>query len=199
MNPIIQGILSGFVLALYVGPVFFYLINSSLQRGVKKTLVIDLGVLFADAIWIILISFSFFNLDSMLNYKFTGLLGGIVFVVIGFLSIFYNRKRTDVSDNTSKKRNLFLIGFVLNFSNPGVPVFWIGTYSLANKFTLYSDKVFYYLAILLTVFITDFTKIYLASRIKKSINIDKISLLKKLIGLVLIGFGVYLIYSYSFK
>ena len=60
MDLILKGIVTGFVLSIMIGPVFFVLLETSIRRGVKAAIAFDLGVLLND-IFYILIAFVFYK------------------------------------------------------------------------------------------------------------------------------------------
>ena len=55
---ILKGVLTGFILSIMIGPVFFVLLETSIRKGVRAALAFDLGVLLSDLIYV-LIAFIF--------------------------------------------------------------------------------------------------------------------------------------------
>jgi threonine/homoserine/homoserine lactone efflux protein len=60
------------------------------------------------------------------------------------------------------------------------------------------DIIIFFSAVLLTIFITDIIKCYIAKWIKQYITYKIVLWLNKLVGLTLMGFGLYLIYKIVF-
>ena len=56
-NDILSAIPFGFILAFTIGPVFFVLLETSATKGFKSALIFDLGVMLADAFFIIVAFF----------------------------------------------------------------------------------------------------------------------------------------------
>ena len=81
---ILKGIVTGFVLSIMIGPVFFVLLETSIRRGVRSALAVDLGVLISDVIYI-LIAFVFYSEVSALakgdNQHLLKIIGGVLFFV----------------------------------------------------------------------------------------------------------------------
>jgi threonine/homoserine/homoserine lactone efflux protein len=108
--------------------------------------------------------------------------------------------KKEVLDETTKIKNadffsLFIKGFLLNFINIGVLVFWLGIIiivgpSLDNQ----PNRVFvFFSTVLISYFVTDIFKILLAKQLKRKLTRKRIGLIKKLIGIILIICGVVLI------
>jgi threonine/homoserine/homoserine lactone efflux protein len=50
MEIVINGIVSGIVLAFLIGPVFFTIIQTSIERGFTSGVLVAVGVSFSDAV-----------------------------------------------------------------------------------------------------------------------------------------------------
>ena len=48
-----KGILFGIVISFMLGPAFFILIETSIKKGFKSALFLDLGILLSDAIYLL--------------------------------------------------------------------------------------------------------------------------------------------------
>ena len=60
MEIFIKGFLTGCVLSIMIGPVFFVLLETSIKRGIKAAIAFDLGVLLNDIVYIF-IAYVFYN------------------------------------------------------------------------------------------------------------------------------------------
>ena len=60
MELIVKGIVTGFILSIMIGPVFFVLLETSIRKGVKAAIAFDIGVLLNDILYI-LIALVFYN------------------------------------------------------------------------------------------------------------------------------------------
>ena len=62
MEIVLNGIISGIVLAFLIGPVFFTIIQTSIERGFWSGVFVAIGVSFSDALYILV---SYLGLDSV--------------------------------------------------------------------------------------------------------------------------------------
>ncbi|MDG2436481.1 MAG: LysE family transporter, partial [Polaribacter sp.] len=89
---------------------------------------------------------------------------------------------------------LFLKGYFLNFINIGVLAFWLGTVLVIGP-ALKMDQtaIFWYFGtILISYFVTDLGKIVLAKKLKNKMTPRVIYRVKKIMGIILIICGVFL-------
>jgi len=68
LNDIISAIPLGFFLSFMIGPVFFVLLETSVVKGFKAAIILDLGVVLADVIFI-LIAYFIYNLRHFIYFK----------------------------------------------------------------------------------------------------------------------------------
>lgn len=202
-NEIKEAVIIGFFLSFMIGPVFFMLIQTSILKGFRAALVFDLGVVFGDIIFILIAYFGSKSLleqikdDPKLFY-----LGGTILLVYGLISFFDKRQKKIIEDDTlvvlPEKWNylkLFVKGFFLNFINIGVLAFWVGMIVVIGpNLEMNSTKIFNFFAlIILSYLITDLGKIILAKQLKKTLTPVVIYKIKRLMGLLIIIFGIVLI------
>ena len=64
LDDILTAIPFGIILAFTIGPVFFVLLETSATKGFTSAIVFDLGVIFADIVFILVI---FKSTDSLLD------------------------------------------------------------------------------------------------------------------------------------
>jgi len=191
----------GFFLAFMIGPVFFVLIETSATKGFRAAVVFDIGVIIADVFFIGLAYFSSFQLlENLSNQPGLFVFGGMIITVYGII-IFLKKPKistNEASELVFTKTNylgLFVKGFLLNFINIGVLVFWLGVIiitgpSLENNLNRF---VAFFGTMILAYFITDLFKIILAKQLKKKLTPDRILKVKKLLGLILVICGLVLI------
>ena len=130
---ILTAIPLGIFLSFLIGPVFFVLLETSAVKGFRAALVFDLGVVFADIVFILIAYFSSYKLiESLKNDPAIFIFGGILMLTYGIISFVKLRKlKNEVSEEeiefVFQKKNyraLFIKGFLLNFINVGVLLFW---------------------------------------------------------------------------
>ena len=202
-SPLISGITFGLGLALMLGPVFFTLLQTSIQEGFKGGFFFALGVFLSDAMLIAVCYFFASQLDLLTAHKSElGLVGGAVLMGFGFFQLF---KKSKVKASTEEKNavhaHFILKGFMLNTLNPMVLLFWlsvVGIVALRNNYTAV-DRILFFSSVLATVLSTDLLKCYLANRLKRIMTPRLLHRLNIITGIILLGFGAELIYRSFFS
>lgn len=190
----------GFFLSFMIGPVFFVLLETSAIRGFRAALAFDLGVILADILFITVAYFSSFQLlENLSNQPGLYVFGGVILLVYGATILKRktpkNRSPEIETNNSSNYLSLFVKGFLLNFINIGVLVFWLGVIiivgpSLDNE----PNRIIVFFATMLGAYlITDILKILLAKRLKRKLTKNRVVLIKKGIAVILIICGIVLI------
>ncbi|MGB5238465.1 MAG: LysE family transporter [Flavobacteriaceae bacterium] len=189
----------GFLLSFMIGPVFFVLLETSATKGFRAALVFDFGVIFADIIFLSIAYFSSFQLlENLSNQPGLYVFGGVILVVYG-ITIFFNREymgsKTDIKPRKGGYLSLFIKGFLLNFINIGVLVFWLGVIIIVGP-SLDNDPqriTIFFSSMLAAYLVTDMIKILLAKQLRRKLTRDRIRWLKKGLGIILVFCGAVLI------
>jgi threonine/homoserine/homoserine lactone efflux protein len=200
-----QGLLEGFsmglLLSAIVGPVFFTLIQNSMEHGFRYAAMLAFGILLSDSIYVILTFFGIkFLADTTYFELVLGYVGGLILIGFGISSLLkrkVGRPNTGGIDIPAKrKRTAFAKGFGVNGINPFVLLFWISIASLVSLKTDWSEGmiVSYYTGIVLTVFCIDLLKAFIAKQLSSLMTPRLMWLLNKGVGLVMILFGSRLIW-----
>ncbi len=209
----IKGIVTGFILSIMIGPVFFVLLETSIRKGARAALALDLGVLLSDLVYI-LIAYVFYSEVAALNSgEKSGLLkiiGGTLFMIFAFITFFKKVKeiKVDAIGKVVQKPSdyvmLSLKGFLLNLANPMVIFYWFSVMTLAEKNTNAPDNqegsiFFFILVLLITFFSLDLLKIFGAKKLRPLVTYKVLVTLNRLIGIVFFGFGIFLIIKGTLK
>ena len=209
----IKGIVTGFILSIMIGPVFFVLLETSIRKGARAALALDLGVLLSDLVYI-LIAYVFYSEVAALNSgEKSGLLkiiGGSLFMLFAFITFFKKVKEIKVDavgkivQKPSDYVMLSLKGFLLNLANPMVIFYWFSVMTLAEKNTNAPDNqegsiFFFILVLLITFFSFDLLKIFGAKKLRPLVTYKVLVTLNRLIGIVFFGFGIFLIIKGTLK
>lgn len=203
IEDILTAIPLGFFLSFMIGPVFFVLLETSVVKGFRAAIVFDLGVVLADIIFILIAYFSSYRLiQSIKDDPALFVFGGLVMLTYGIISLVKTKKakkNIDPEDpiELAKKNyfNLFIKGFFLNFINIGVLGFWLAILiTVGPKLQLDPARMLtFFTTVILSYFITDIFKILLAKQLRSKLNPKNILMIKKVISVLLIISGVFLL------
>ena len=199
---VLKGITLGFLLSLAVGPVIFSIIKQSLNNGHKGGMSFVLGVSASD-IGLVLISNVFTELFSSLSSLRTeiGIAGSVFLIVMGIYFLFFKKIKVDDRGQRIitrfRKRDyakIFLSGFFMNTLNPAIFLFWITTSTTLVTHTL-RERIIIFTICLLFVLAADIAKVMLAGKIRNRLTPHNIHNINRLNGIILIGFGIALIWG----
>jgi threonine/homoserine/homoserine lactone efflux protein len=201
MEIVFNGIISGVVLALLIGPVFFTILQTSIERGFNSGFFVAIGVSLSDAFYI-LVSYlglvPFVTNGSTRHYLAYG--GALVLFGFGIYYLFIkSRKLSNFNPATISARSpgrLIAKGFIINGLSPMVLFFWVATVGVATTqfgYTSPREILTYFSSIVLTVFVTDLMKAKLADKLRLLITPRFIRILNIVLGIVLVVFACRLI------
>ncbi len=203
-----EAFIAGITLSLLLGPAFFTLLQTSLERGFRMAIWFAFGVFLSDAC---LVSISFFGASRLFANptasKIISLIGGAILILVGLYT--YRKKviiiRPSLRENsklpeTSSPGPYFLKGFFLNMANPATWLFWlVSVGTITAQYTTDSGDVVAYRVLLFflitlgTVFAMDVCKSFIANKIKNAINARTVRIVNKVVGALLVLFGLYLL------
>lgn len=197
---ILTGILLGLSTMLFIGPVFLYLVKSSLEQGTKAGVSVAIGIIVGDIICVLLAIFGFksFFEQPEIQKVFAGV-GGLLILFFGLKYIIKPQiSSTDIEGD--KKENLikyFINGFLVNFINPFVFAVWFGFYALASsKFKNENEVVITLSVTLIVILLTDLLKVIFAKKLSNLIKPKNLKLAFKIFGVIMIAFSIRLFLEY---
>jgi threonine/homoserine/homoserine lactone efflux protein len=205
LQDILSAIPLGFFLSFMIGPVFFVLLETSVVKGFRAALFFDLGVILADIVFITIAFFSSYRLiQTIKDDPALFIFGGLVMLTYGIISYINNRKEAkkinidEIDPKELAKTNyvsLFVKGFFLNFINIGVLGFWLAILiTIGPQLELKTSRMLtFFSTLIVTYFVTDIFKILLAKQLRSKLNPKNILLIKKIISIVLIVSGIFLL------
>lgn len=201
MEVVFKGIVSGVVLALLIGPVFFTILQTSIERGFNSGFFVAIGVSLSDAFYIFISYLGlvpFVTDESSRHYLAYG--GALVLFGFGVYYLFIkSRKLSNFNSGIIQARSpgrLIAKGFIINGLSPMVLFFWVATVGVATTqfgYTSRREIIAYFSSIVLTVFATDLLKAKLADKLRLLITPRFIRILNIILGVVLVVFACRLI------
>ena len=192
-------------MAFMIGPVFFMLIQTSILKGARAAIVFDLGVILGDLTFILIAYYgSRPLLEKIKDDPRLFFIGGLVLIIYGLITYFEKQNKKEALESAKSievpivKNNylkLFFKGFFLNFINVGVLAFWLGTVLVIGpSLKMNQSAIFWYFGtVLIGYFVTDLGKIFLAKQLKNKMTPQVIYRVKRIMGIILIICGVFLI------
>ena len=206
INDILSAIPWGILLAFTIGPVFFVLLETGISKGFRAAMIFDFGVVFADLVFILIAYFSTNQiLEQLKDDPGLFVFGGGIMLAYGIISHakekrdFIKKQEEEIDDEDNIKKNnylgLFFKGFFLNFINIGVLGFWLGIIIVFGpKMNMETDRILVFIAtIILTYLLVDVLKINVAKQLKSRLTPFNIYKIKRVISVVLMIFGSFLL------
>ncbi|MEC5158403.1 LysE family translocator [Chryseobacterium sp. MP_3.2] len=194
----------GIMLSLvFIGPIFFLLIETSFTRGPKHAMALDLGVILADIICIAAAYFASGDLVEIIDkhpgfYRITAFIILIyaIYMVVSKTKMHLAGEEKMINQNYFKT---FVNGFFFNILNIGVVLFWLVTViSVRNSYPDLHDFLLYMGLVVGTYLVIDFFKITLAKQFHNRLTQKLTNQIRRGVGFVLVAFSI-LIFLQSFK
>lgn len=209
----LEGVIIGLSLALIMGfgPSFFTLIQTSISRGFKSAMLLDLGIILNDIFIVALMMMTNvqFNINNRENVIYGGIAAGIILIIFGIYTFLLSpEKIMHISESNNQKINsmnekfidkpkwyIFLTkGFVINIFNPFVWIFWVTCVATAssnfsgNKYSM----IIFFLGVFATVLFFDILKAAGAYSLKRFFTEKMMKIMNQIIGIILIIFGLFI-------
>ena len=198
---IVSGLTLGLILAISVGPVVFTIIKQSLNNGKEGGFCFVAGVWVSDIV-LVVVSNAFSELvTNLMEYKKSlGLIGSGFLILMGIFYVFFKKiklhSNADGVISRFRKRDMakiFSSGFLINTLNPNVFIFWLGTATtFAVKYSFQQRIVIFMICIGLNI-AADIFKVLMAGKLRSRLTLHNISVINKISGTILIGFGIALL------
>jgi len=201
---ILSAVGLGIMLSIvFIGPIFFLLIETSFSRGPKHAFTLDCGVVLADILCIVAAYYASGDLVEIIDkhpgfYRITAL---IVFIYAIYMMVSKTKMHLPGEDQLIGQNyfKTFINGFLFNILNIGVVLFWLVTViSVRNAYPETADFLLYMALVVGTYLVIDFFKIYLAKIFHEKLTQNFANRIRKTVGFILIGFSI-IIFLQSFK
>lgn len=195
---ILKGYLLGLGMVVFIGPVFFTLLKSTLQYGIGAGMSVAWGIFISDVVCVGLCYFgAIISIQDPVNQKWLALGGAVLLLILGLKYII--KPNVDVGSMTvlsvGDHSKHFIKGFLVNFVNPFVFLVWIGVIGLARtEYGTGQEQYGFLGAALLGILTTDSLKVIFAQRVKKLLQPGVLKITYRLIGVIMLGFAFRLIW-----
>jgi len=194
---LLNGFLTGLILQIAIGPVFFFILNISLQKTALDGLFAILAVTLVDYIFIALAVLGVGTLLERPKIKLvSGIIGSLVLIIFGIvmiLSISQN-SNVDISNSIieSNYTASFISAFLLTISSPLTIVFWTSLFATKAIEKGYAQKqlIFFGLAAGLATLVFLGSSVTLLSIIRAAIPLALLRISNAAVGLLLVVYGV---------
>jgi threonine/homoserine/homoserine lactone efflux protein len=206
LQAVLKGLALGFVLALSVGPIIFTIIKQSLNNGYRGGLSFVAGVWLSDFILVALSNAFTALVAELLEYKRAIGIGGSIFLIgMGVYFVFFKKVQLAATGNNDlarfRKRDMakiFASGFIINTLNPGVIIFWLGNATVLSLTHTLKQRILIFSICLLVNMAADVGKVTMAGKLGKRLTLHNLSIINKISGIILIGFGIALVWGVLF-
>jgi threonine/homoserine/homoserine lactone efflux protein len=197
----IEGYLIGLGMIVFIGPVFFLLLSTTLEKGTMAGMLVATGIIVSDLLYVILCKFGVtMFLTQKDNLKWTALANGLLLIIIGIKYLKGQQSLPMAQEKMKAKQHgtFFLQGFLVNFVNPFVLAIWIGLITYAEQKSELNANI-YLAGVLLGIFSLDVLKVILAKQIKHLIKPSILQWTYRVFGLILILFGLRMFTYFYFE
>jgi threonine/homoserine/homoserine lactone efflux protein len=205
---LIKGLALGLLLSISVGPVIFSILKHSISNGHKGGFAFIAGVSASDISVVLVCNFfSQFFQSAIAHERVIGISGSIFLLLLGVYNIFFKKSTVLIKESHVEQRfsfrehaGIFVSGFFMNTLNPGAFLFWFAaSATILDDSQTYNHPVDYRLVVFVTtlafVLASDIAKVMLANKIRTKLTPHNIHIINIISGLILVGFGVVLLYS----
>jgi len=194
-----RGMLLGVPAVFLMGPVLLTILQGALRHGFLAGFAAALGIAVSDILCIFL---CYIGLSQVLKHPssqfYFGWIGGVLLIVFGLATLLNNSppKASDEGIQTKEFMGWFTKGFLVNFVNPFVFVYWIMAIGLLdNQYGATPLKVTVFFAgSIFVIFTTDVIKAFLAKQVRPFIKTEVYHWINRMFGILLCGIGGYFIW-----
>jgi len=198
----LDGFLTGLNLQIAIGPVFFFILNLSLQKSVIDGLFAVIAVTIVDYMFIALAVLGVGKLLEKPKIKFTlGIISSFVLMLFGIIMILSIGQSSQFSNpNDLMQSNYiasFISAFLLTVSSPLTIVFWTSLFAAKAIERGYAQNQLLYFGVAagLATLIFLGSSVSLLSFFKASLPIALLRVLNTAVGLLLMLYGIMRLYK----
>lgn len=196
MDAIWNGFLFGLLLSVLIGPVFFALIQNSIEKGFKAGIFMAVGIALSDSFYIFITYFGISKLTENPDFNmWLGGIGGLIMLGFGLVYMFKPvpvKGARQAHEENGQWFQQIIKGFFLNGVNPFVLFFWIGIMSKISIDFQFSQNqaVVFFVSLIATVLTTDVLKSYFAMKLSEIVTPRFMKIMNRVVGVALILFSL---------
>lgn len=210
-----NGFIMGLGLSFSFGPVFFLLLDTSIKKGWRESLIFDAGVLLSDLLIILFAMLLIFIMGININFEnnkvqlWSTIFGVAILLAFGMALLLRPHKDTTPEESRAELlsvRNLsdtglFFRGLWVNLINPSVFLIWFAAVpAVAGGYKGDMKLVsIFFLSTLVFYFLVDLAKIYAARKLKRFLTPLALTLFHRVSGIIFVGIALWLLYRYFFS
>ena len=194
---ILDGFLTGLILQIAIGPVFFFILNISLQKTIMDGLFAVSAVTLADYIFIALAVLGVGKLLEKPKIKLTlGIISSLVLILFGIIMIISVNPSNQVNSpaNLSESNYIasFISAFLLTISSPLTIVFWTSLFAAKaiEKGYVRKQLIFFGIAAGLATLVFLGSSVTLLAIMRAKIPVMLLRISNIAVGSLLIFYGV---------
>lgn len=210
---IIKGLILGVLLAISVGPIIFTILKQSITYGHKAGYCFVAGVSASDITMVVTCNFFTTLFAAALRHERAIAIAGSIFLLcMGIYTAFFKKIKLADENNsitspeepmkTHELAGFFFSGYLMNILNPGAILFWFAwsaailadskgeQHPVEYRFLVFGTCLVFLLA-------TDLIKVMLAGKLRNKLTPKIMHRIDQVSGLILIGFGLFLVWSVS--
>jgi threonine/homoserine/homoserine lactone efflux protein len=204
IDALIKGLAISLLLIFSVGPVIFTIIKQSINNGRVGGFSFVAGVWLSDVVWVFLSNIFSELVGQLLHFKKEiGFSGSLLLIGLGIFYLFF--KKIHIKEDQDKIKltagshaKLVLSGFIINTVNPAVITFWLTTATAIAATHTFKQRLIIFSTCIFVNCVADALKVIGASKIREKLNEKNISVINKISGLILIGFGIALLVDFFY-
>ncbi|WP_420387786.1 LysE family translocator [Roseivirga sp.] len=196
MDIVINGVLYGLLLCVLIGPVFFALIQNSIEKGFWSGFFMAIGIALSDSFYIVVTYLGISQLVENPSFNmWLGGVGGVIMLGFGFVYLLKPVPAKGIRQRHQEETKWFqqiVKGFLLNGINPFVLFFWLGIISKVTLTYKYSNNeaISFFIVLIATVLLSDILKSYFATKLSQIVTPRFMKIMNRVVGIALIAFSI---------
>jgi threonine/homoserine/homoserine lactone efflux protein len=194
-NLFLQGAITGLLLTMSFGAGFFALVQTSITKGLKKGLMIAVGAIISDLIFIGIAIFATSAVNEELP-KYSELIRWIglgTFLSLGTRTILKSSKIVSGEEQGNRPLYYYITkGFLLNIVNPLVLLTWIGISVYLQSTLRYTgaETTIFFMATMIATFASQAGICLFSHKIKSYLSEKFLHKMNIIIGILFIVIGI---------